>query len=175
MKRWYIVSTFSGYENQVKANLEQRIKSMGMEKEIFRILVPTEDVVELHAGKRKVVNRKFFPGYILVEMEMNDNSWYVVRNTPKVTGFVSAGTKPVPLSEDEVENILGQIAGTRPRPHPSAEFKAGDNVKVIDGPFSNFIGAVDEVHPDKNKLKVMVSIFGRPTPVELDFLQVEKM
>jgi len=175
MKKWYIVNVFSGYENQVKTDLEQRIKTTGMENQIFQVLVPTEDVVELHGGKRKTVNRKFFPGYILVEMEMNDNSWYVVRNTSKVTGFVGAGNKPIPLSEEEVENILGQLAGTRPRPRPSAEFKPGDNVKVVDGPFNNFIGSVDEVHAEKTKLKVMVSIFGRPTPVELDFLQVEKM
>ncbi|MFZ5600754.1 MAG: transcription termination/antitermination protein NusG [Bacillota bacterium] len=172
-KQWYVVHTYSGYENKVKANLERRIESMNMEDKIFRILVPMEDEVEIKNGKKKISKKKVFPGYVLVEMIMTDDSWYVVRNTPGVTGFVGSGSKPIPLSEDEAKAIIKQMGMEEPK--TKMDVVIGENVKVINGPFENFIGVIEEIYPEKGKVKVMVSMFGRETPIELDFSQIEKM
>lgn len=172
-KMWYVVHTYSGYENKVKANLEKRIESMNMEGKIFRILVPMEDEVEIKDGKKKISKRKVFPGYVLVEMIMTDDSWYVVRNTPGVTGFVGPGSKPIPLSDDEARQLIRKLGGEEPRVR--FDFAAGESVRVISGPFENFIGQVEEVNPEKGKVRVMISMFGRETPVELEFNQVEKI
>jgi len=171
---WYVINTYSGNEMKVKTNLENRIRALSMEEKIFRILIPSEEVSEIRGGKKKISTKRFFPGYVLVEMDMDEESWYVVRNTPKVTGFVGTGTKPTPLTEEEVEAIMGQITGSKAKPKPKVLFERGERVKVIDGPFTNFNGVVDEVNLERGKLKVMVSIFGRQTPVELEFVQVEK-
>jgi len=170
-KQWYVIHTYSGYENKVKANLEKRVDSMNMGDKIFRILVPMEDEVEIKDGKKKVLKRKVFPGYVLVEMAMTDDSWYVVRNTSGVTGFVGSGTKPIPLHESEVKSILKQMGVEEPK--PKSIYQVGQNVRVISGPFENFIGLIEEIHPEKGKLKVLVSMFGRETPVELEYSQVE--
>jgi len=172
-KRWFVIHTYSGYENKVKANLEKRVESMNMGDKIFRVLVPMEDEIEIKDGKRKVTKRKIFPGYVLVEMILTDDSWYVVRNTPGVTGFVGSGSKPIPLHSSEARQILRQMGVDEPR--AKVEYALGSSVRVISGPFENFIGSIEEVHPEKSKLKVMVSLFGRETPVELDFSQVEKL
>lgn len=172
-KNWFVIHTYSGYENKVKTNLEKRVESMNMEDKIFRVLVPMEDELEIKNGKKKVAKRKVFPGYVLVEMVMTDDSWYVVRNTPGVTGFVGTGTKPIPLHEAEVKSILRQMGMEEVR--AKVDFELKQNVRVTAGPFQNFIGIVEEIHPDKGKLKVLVSMFGRETPVELDFSQVEKL
>ncbi|GAB6158624.1 transcription termination/antitermination protein NusG [Desulfotomaculum varum] len=171
--QWYVVHTYSGYENKVKANLEKRIESMNMEDKIFRILVPMEDEVEIKNGKKKVSKKKVFPGYVLVEMIMTDDSWYVVRNTPGVTGFVGTGSKPIPLSQEEARAIIKQMGLEEPKTR--IDVSVGENVKVIDGPFENFVGVIEEIYPEKGKVKVMVSMFGRETPIELDFSQIEKM
>lgn len=172
-KQWYVVHTYSGYENKVKANLERRIESMNMEDKIFRILVPMEDEVEIKNGKKKVTKKKVFPGYVLVEMTMTDDSWYVVRNTPGVTGFVGSGSKPIPLNEEEAKAIIKQMGIEEPK--AKMDVHLGENVKVTDGPFENFAGVIEEIYPDKGKVKVMVSMFGRETPIELDYSQIEKM
>ncbi|MDW7675955.1 MAG: transcription termination/antitermination protein NusG [Bacillota bacterium] len=172
-KNWYVVHTYSGYENKVKANLEKRVESMNMEDKIFRILVPMEDEIEVKDGKKKLTKKKVFPGYVLVEMVMTDESWYVVRNTPGVTGFVGSGSKPVPLHKNEVAKILKQMGEEEPR--AKVDFSLKQNVRVIAGPFENFIGTIDEIYPEKGKLKVLVSMFGRETPVELEFDQVQKV
>ena len=172
-KKWYVIHTYSGYENKVKANLEKRIESMNMEGKIFRILVPMEDEVEVKDGKRKVSKRKIFPGYVLVEMIMTDDSWYVVRNTPGVTGFVGSGSKPIPLSDAEAKQIIRQMGAEEPRQR--VDLVPGESVRVVAGPFENFIGQVEEVNVEKGKVKVMISMFGRETPVELDFAQIEKI
>jgi transcriptional antiterminator NusG len=173
-KQWYVVHTYSGYENRAKTALEQRVKEMGNEDVFGAILVPSEKVVEVVKGEKRTSSRKFFPGYILVEMELNDETWYLVKNTPKVTGFVGGATNPTPISAEEVEKIIGQMEEGRAHPKPKYEFGQGEQVKVIDGPFSNFSGIVETVNQDKGKLRVLVSIFGRSTPVELEFFQVEK-
>jgi transcription termination/antitermination protein NusG len=173
-KQWYVVHTYSGYENRAKLGLEQRIKEFGKQEEFGEVLVPSEKVVEVVKGEKRTSSRKFFPGYILVNMELNDETWYVVKNTPKVTGFVGGQTKPTPISDAEVKTILGQMEQGLVNPRPKYEFSHGEQVKVIDGPFSNFNGVVEDVNPDKGKLRVLVSIFGRSTPVELEFFQVEK-
>ncbi|HEY6959028.1 MAG TPA: transcription termination/antitermination protein NusG [Candidatus Limnocylindria bacterium] len=165
--------TYSGYENKVKANLEHRIQSMDMGDKIFQVLVPTQEEIEIKNGKRHPVERKIYPGYVLVEMMMDDASWYVVRNTPGVTSFVGSGTKPTELSEGEVRAILRQIKLDQPK--YKVAFTKGEAVRVTDGPFTDLHGVVDEVNPERNKVKVLVSIFGRETPVELDFLQIEKL
>jgi transcriptional antiterminator NusG len=170
-----VVNTYSGYENKVKTNLENRIKSMKMENKIFKVMVPSEEVSETRGGKKTVSSKNYFPGYILVEMDLDEDSWYVVRYTPKVTGFVGSGKKPVSLTEQEVTEILEQEKGEKPRFKAKSLFEKGEQVKIIDGPFASFIGAVDEVNPEKGKLKAMVTIFGRSTSVELEFTQVEKM
>jgi transcription termination/antitermination protein NusG len=172
-KQWYVIHTYSGYENKVKANLEHRIESMGVEDQIFQVLVPMEEEIEIKNGQRQTVNKKVFPGYVLVEMAMSDESWYVVRNTPGVTSFVGSGNRPTPLVEQEVKKILKQMGVEAPK--FKLQFTKGQSVRVKDGPFAEFIGTVDEVNPEKNKVKVLVSIFGRETPVELDFLQIDKL
>jgi transcriptional antiterminator NusG len=173
--KWYVINTYSGNEAKVKANLESRIKAMGMENKIFRIMIPSEEVSEVRGGKKKISTKLFFPGYILVEMDMDEESWYVVRNTPKVTGFVGTGNKPTPLQNEEMEAIMGQVTtGVKSKPKPKVLFERGERVKITDGPFTNFNGSVEEVNLERGKLKVMVTIFGRQTPVELEFVQVEK-
>jgi transcriptional antiterminator NusG len=172
-KQWYVIHTYSGYENKVKANLEHRIESMGVEDQIFQVLVPMEEEIEIKNGQRQTVNKKVFPGYVLVEMAMSDESWYVVRNTPGVTSFVGSGNRPTPLMDHEVKSILKQMGVETPK--FKVQFQKGQSVRVNDGPFAEFIGTVDEVNPERNKVKVLVSIFGRETPVELDFLQIEKL
>ena len=172
-RRWYVIHTYSGYENKVKTNLEHRISSMDMGDKIFQVLVPTEEEIEIKNGKRHPVERKVFPGYVLVEMIMDDDSWYVVRNTPGVTSFVGSGNKPTPLTDGEVRAILRQIKLDAPK--YKVAFTKGEAVRVTDGPFTDLHGVVDEVNPERNKVKVLVSIFGRETPVELDFLQIEKL
>ena len=176
--RWYIIHAYSGQEDRVKNNLEQRIKTMDVSDKIFDVVVPTEEEIEYKDGQKSSVSRKVFPGYILVLMEMDDDSWFVVRNTPGVTGFVSAEDesdnrpKPVPLEQHEVDNILKQIQSDEPRVRVG--FAQGQTVRITEGPFLDFMGAVEEVYPDRAKVKVLVSFFGRETPVELDFLQIEK-
>ncbi|WP_131924992.1 transcription termination/antitermination protein NusG [Hazenella coriacea] len=175
-KNWYVVHTYSGYENKVKTNLEKRVHSMEMQDKIFRVLVPMEEEVEHKEGKKKTVMRKVFPGYVLVEMIMTDDSWYVVRNTPGVTGFVGssgAGSKPTPLMPDEVTTILRQMGVDEAR--ATVDFTENESVKVKEGPFANFVGIIEEVDLNRSKLKVLVNMFGRETPVELDFFQVEKL
>ncbi len=172
-KNWYVVHTYSGHEERVKKNLEQRIKLMDAEEEISQIVVPTEDEVEVRGGQRRTVAKKILPGYVLVEMKITDQSWNIVRNTPGVTGFVGSGVKPVPLRQHEVDQILKQMAAETPR--VKVGFKPGQSVRVTDGPFTDFVGIVDEIIAEKGKLKVFLSLFGRETPVELDFLQVEKL
>src|SRR5919204_4997748 len=172
-RRWYVIHTYSGYENKVKTNLEHRISSMDMGDKIFQVLVPTEEEIEIKNGKRHPVERKVFPGYVLVEMIMGDDSWYVVRNTPGVTSFVGSGNKPTPLTDGEVRAILRQIKLDAPK--YKVAFTKGEAVRVTDGPFTDLHGVVDEVNPERNKVKVLVSIFGRETRVELDFLQIEKL
>ena len=174
-KQWYIVHTYSGFEKKVSESLAQRVHAYGLQEEIGEILIPTEDVVEMRGGKRVVSSKRFFPGYILVEMAMSDNAWHVVKNTPKVTGFVGAGAKPTPLTREEVDQILHQVTVAAEKPKPKYSFDKGDQVRINEGPFTSFHGVVDEMNPDRNTLKVMVTIFGRSTPVELDFLQVEKI
>jgi transcriptional antiterminator NusG len=172
-KQWYVIHTYSGYENKVKTNLEHRIESMGVEDQIYQVLVPMEEEIEIRNGQRQTVNKKVFPGYVLVEMIMTDESWYVVRNTPGVTSFVGSGNRPTALREGEVKAILKQMGVEAPK--FKVQFQKGQSVRVTDGPFAEFIGTVDEVHPERNKVRVLVSIFGRETPVELDFLQIEKL
>jgi transcriptional antiterminator NusG len=174
-RQWYIVHTYSGFEERVKETLRQRAEAMGMGEAFGEVRIPTETVVEYKDGKKREVERKFFPGYILVEMEMSDAAWHVVKNTPKVTGFVGTGKKPTPLSQEEVDQILEQVTTAKERPKPKYVFDRGEPVKIIDGPFNNFSGVVEEVNLDRNTLKVMVTIFGRATPVELDFSQVQKL
>jgi transcriptional antiterminator NusG len=172
-RKWYVVHCYSGYENKVKRNLEQRISSMEMENYIFQVVVPTEEEIEVREGKRRTYQRRVFPGYILVEMTMTDDSWYVVRNTPGVTGFVGMGTKPTPLREEEVQRIIQRMEAEAPK--VKVTFKQGQRVRIVQGPFADFIGTVDDINMEKGKVRVMVSFFGRETPVELDFLQVEKV
>lgn len=175
-KRWYVVHTYSGYENKVKANLEKRVESMGMEDKIFRVLVPMEEEVVNKDGKKKTVMRKVYPGYVLVEMVQTDDSWYVVRNTPGVTGFVGstgAGSKPTALLPEEVEQILQHMGMDEPK--PVVEFEVNESVRIKVGPFANFVGSIEEILIDKSKLRVIVNMFGRETPVELDYNQVEKI
>ena len=174
-RQWYIVHTYSGFEDRVKETLRQRADALGMGDEIGEIKVPTETIVEYRGGKKRETQRKFFPGYILVEMHMSDAAWHVVKNTPKVTGFVGSGKRPTPLTQEEVDQILDQVVSTKEKPKPKYIFEHSEPVKIIDGPFSNFTGVVDEVNLDRNTLKVMVTIFGRQTPVELDFSQVQKL
>jgi len=174
-RKWYIVHTYSGFEERVAATLRQRAEALGMGEQFGEVKIPTETVEELKGGKKRVTQRKFFPGYILVEMEMSDPAWHVVKNTPKVTGFVGTGKKPTPLTQAEVDQILEQVASAKENPKPKYVLQKGEPVKIIDGPFNNFSGVVEEVNPDRSTLKVMVTIFGRQTPVELEFIQVERL
>lgn len=172
--KWYVVHTYSGQENRAKASLEERIRSAGMEADFEEILIPTEQVVDTVRGKKRTTSRKFFPGYMLVKMELNERAWHLVKSVPKVTGFVGGATNPPSIPEREVERLTKQIETGTLQPKPKHTFTEGENVKVIDGPFSNFTGLVEDVNPEKGKLRVLVSIFGRFTPVELEFTQVEK-
>jgi transcriptional antiterminator NusG len=173
-KNWYIIHTYSGFENKVQESLRTRADAFGFADKIGQILIPTEEVVELRNGKKVTSKRLVYPGYVLVEMEMNDALWHEVKNTPRVTGFVGGGNAPVPLSPDEVNSILNRQASSAERPRPKMTFEKNDPVRIVDGPFANFSGKVDEVNPERGTLRVMVTIFGRATPVELEFLQVEK-
>ena len=171
--QWYVIHAYSGHEDKVKKNLERRIESMDMQDRILDVLVPMEDEIEIKEGKRRHVQRRIFPGYVLVRMLMSDESWYVVRNTPGVTSFVGSGNKPVPLQEKEVRGILKQMKQEAPK--VKVEYELGETVRVVDGPFAEFLGRVDEINGEKGKLKVLVTMFGRETPLELDLLQVEKV
>ena len=174
-QQWYIIHAYSGFEDKVKAALEESIRQLKLEDKISEILVPTEKVVELVKGQRKTSSRKFFPGYVLVRMELDDTTWHLVKNTPKVTGFLGGNSTPTPIPPQEVDKVIAQMIEGIKKPKPKFHFEGGDEVKVIDGPFTNFIGRVDEVKEDKAKLRVLISIFGRATPVELEFVQVEKI
>lgn len=175
-KNWYVVHTYSGYENKVKMNLEKRVESMGMEDKIFRVIVPEDEEAEIKNGKKKMVKKKSFPGYVLTEMVMTDDSWYVVRNTPGVTGFVGSsghGAKPTPLMPGEIDVVLKRMGVSEPT--VQVDFEIKENVRVTDGPFTDFTGSIEHIDTDKQKIKVHVNMFGRETPVELDFSQVEKL
>jgi transcriptional antiterminator NusG len=174
-KNWYIIHTYSGFENKVAESLRTRSEAFGFGDKIGQILIPTEEVVELRNGKKVTSKRLVYPGYVLVEMEMNDELWHAVKNTPRVTGFVGGGNAPVPLSAEEVNAIQFRQASSAERPRPKMTFEKNDSVRIVDGPFANFSGKVDEVNPERGTLRVMVTIFGRATPVELEFLQVEKV
>jgi transcriptional antiterminator NusG len=174
-KKWFIIHTYSGFEQKVADSLKSRADAFGFANQIGQILIPTEEVVELRGGKKVTSKRLLYPGYVLVEMDMNDELWHAVKATPRVTGFVGGGNAPVPLSADEVNSILYRQASSAERPRPKLSFEKNETVRIIDGPFTNFSGKVDEVNPDRNTLRVLVTIFGRATPVELDFLQVEKV
>ena len=173
--KWYIVHTYSGFEHKVKTTLEERVKTLEQEAFFGKIIVPTEQVMELRKGKKKTSSRKFYPGYIMVQMVVTEETWHTVRNTAKVTGFVGGGTMPSPIPDEEAERILQQMEEGISKPKPKYSFEEGDEVRVIDGPFNNFQGTVEEVKPDKEKLRVLITIFGRPTPVELEFIQVNKV
>ena len=170
---WYVIHSYSGYENKVKKNLEHRIESMDMQDKIFQVVVPTEEEIELKDGQRRVVERRVFPGYVLVQMIMDEQSWYVVRNTPNVTGFVGMGNKPTALPDDEVKRIMRQLESEEPK--IKVDFKTGQKVRIVEGAFAEFTGIVTELHPDKGRARVMVSFFNRDTPVDVDFLQLEKV
>ena len=172
--KWYVVHTYSGYENRVKQTLEERIASFSHPEKFGEVLIPTEQVVELVKGKRRTSSRKFYPGYILVQMELEEDTWHLVKDTPKVTGFLGGRDTPAPVTDEEAEQIMSQVEAGKLKPQPRYFFEPGDEVRVIDGPFTNFTGTVEDVKPDKGKIRVLVSIFGRPTPVELEFVQVSK-
>ncbi len=172
-KQWYVLHTYSGYEDAVAKNLKQRIESLGMEDKIFNVIVPKEKKIKIKAGKRKVIEEKIYPGYVIVEMVVTDDSWYVVRNTPNVTGFVGAGTTPVPVSATEIESLKKRMGGEEPQ--YKIEVKLGEMVKIIDGPFKDFDGKVSEIDEGRGKIRVLVNMFGRDTPVELDSLQIKKL
>jgi len=172
---WYIVHAYSGFENKVAESLRGRAQAFGFAHRVGQILIPTEEVIELRNGKKVTSKRLLYPGYVLVEMEMDDELWHAVKSTPRVTGFVGGGTKPVPLTADEVNAVLYRQQSSAERPRPKLTFEKNETVKIVDGPFTNFSGKVDEVNTERNTLRVMVTIFGRSTPVELDFLQVEKI
>ena len=172
-KQWFVIHTYSGHEDRVKKNLEQRIKFMDSRNEIFQVVIPTEDEVEVRSGRRRTVTKKILPGYVLVQMNMDEHSWSVVRNTPGVTGFVGSVNAPTPLREDEVGEIMKQMSAETPR--VKVGFRKGQSVRVSDGPFIDFVGVVDEINMGKGKVKVFLSLFGKETPVELDFLQIDKL
>ena len=173
-KKWYVVHAYSGFEKSVQRALAERIQRQGMQDKFGQVLVPVEEVVEMKSGQKSTSERKFFPGYVLVEMEMDEESWHLVKNTPKVTGFVGGGTKPSPIPEQEVLRITNQIATGTLKPVPRIAFDKGETIKINDGPFQNFTGVIDEIDPARGKLKISVSIFGRSTPVELEYWQVER-
>jgi len=172
-KQWYVIHTYSGHEERVRKNLEQRVKFADSGSEIVKVVIPTEDEIEVRAGRRRTVTRKILPGYVLVQMSMNENTWSIVRNTPGVTGFVGSGNTPTPLGEKEVGEILKQMTAEAPR--VKVGFRKGQSVRVTDGPFIDFVGTVDEINMEKGKVKVLLSLFGQDTPVELDFLQIDKL
>lgn len=174
-KRWYVIHTQTGYEDKVKTSIETRAKSSNLNDFVSQALVPTEKVSEVKEGKKKITTRKFFPGYVLVEMELTDETWYLIKNTPGVSGFIGSGRRPVPLEESEVSAILKQTEIAKEKPTPKVIFEKGEGVRVLDGPFANFNGTIEEINPTKGKLKVTISIFGRATPVELEYWQVEKI
>ena len=174
-KNWYVVHTYSGFEKFVAESVHQRAQELGIEDQIGKIIIPTEGVVEIKGGKKVVSTKRSYPGYILIEMEMSDENWLIIRDTPKVTGFVGSGKRPSPLSKAEVNQIVEHMESTSEKPKPKHSFEKGEAVRIIDGPFFNFNGIVEEVNNDRDTLKVMVTIFGRSTPVELEFLQVEKI
>lgn len=175
LKHWYIIHAYSGFEQKVAESLRTRAQAFGFANRLGQILIPTEEVIELRNGKKVTSKRLLYPGYVLVEMEMDDELWHAVKSTPRVTGFVGGGTKPVPLTADEVNSVLYRQASSAERPRPKMTFEKNETVKIVDGPFTNFSGKVDEVNTERSTLRVMVTIFGRSTPVELDFLQVEKI
>jgi transcriptional antiterminator NusG len=174
-KQWYIIHTYSGFENKVAESLRSRVEAFGLGERIGEIKIPTEPVIEMKGGKKITTERMFYPGYVLVEMEMDEHTWHVVRSTPRVTGFVGTGNTPTPLSSQEVDQILHRVEEAAEKPKPKLSFERNESIRIVDGPFTNFTGVVDEVNQERNTLKVMVTIFGRATPVELDFLQVEKL
>ncbi len=174
-KNWYVVHTYSGFEKFVAESIRERAAELNINDEIGKIIIPTEDVIEIKGGKKVVSTKRSYPGYILIEMEMTDENWHIIRQTPKVTGFVGSGKKPSPLSKEEVNQIVHHMETTSEKPKPKHSFEKGEAVRIIDGPFFNFSGIVEEVNPERNTLKVLVTIFGRSTPVELEFLQVEKI
>jgi transcriptional antiterminator NusG len=173
-KDWYIIHTYSGFEKKVAETLRSRVEAAGLSEQFGEVLIPTEDVIEMRHGKKVVTPKLFYPGYVMVEMEMNDNTWHLVRDTPRVTGFVGSGQRPSPLTPEEVDRILHKVEVAAENPKPRLKFDRGESVKITDGPFKDFTGLVDEVNDDRSTLRVMVTIFGRATPVELDFYQVEK-
>lgn len=175
LKHWYVIHTQTGREETVKTTLESRTQQFKLTEKISQVLIPTEKVSEIKAGKKKITTRKFFPGYVLVEMELNDDTWYLVKNTPGVSGFIGSGKKPLPLKEAEVASIIKQAEEKKEKPTPKVIFEKGESVRVKEGPFVNFNGNIEEVNPNKGKLKVLVAIFGRTTPVELEYWQVEKI
>lgn len=174
-KEWYVIHTYSGYEGRVKKSIEEKADLLGLVEKITQVMVPTENVIEIKEGKKRVSTKKFFPGYVLVEMELTDETWQLVKSIPKVTGFVGTSARPLPLSGEEVETLLRQIDSRTAAPRERVQFSKGDSIRIIDGPFLGFNGIVDEVNQDQNRVKVLVSIFGRATPVELGFLQVERI
>jgi transcriptional antiterminator NusG len=174
-RRWFVVHTYSGFENKVAEGILSRAKIFGMTDRITRVLVPTEKVVEVRNKQKRESEQKFFPGYVMVEMELADDTWHLVRSTPKVTGFVGSGTKPVALEPDQVDEIMRQMEAGAEKPKPKSVFQRGDKVRVIDGPFVNFQGVVDDMNPERGRMKVVVPVFGRPTPVELEYYQVERL
>lgn len=175
VKKWYVIHTQTGQEERVKAGIESRIEAKGLKEKISNILVPTERISEVKEGKKRILQRKFFPGYILIEMDLDEDSWYLIKATPGVSGFIGQGQKPLPLKESEINAIIRQTEEKKEKPQPKVLFEKGEAVRVKEGPFTNFNGVVEEINPDKQKLKVMVSIFGRSTPVELEYWQVERV
>jgi transcriptional antiterminator NusG len=173
--KWYIIHTYSGFEQKVKAAILERAKARGLDQYVADVLVPTETVEEMVKGERKLSSRKFYPGYIMVQMELNDETWHLVKDTPKVTGFIGSKDEPVAIPEEDAAKIIAQMQEGVLRPKPKIKFEQGDKVQVTDGPFANFAGVVDEVRPDRGRVRVMISVFGRPTPVELEFTQLEKI
>lgn len=172
--KWYVINTYSGFEDRVKSNIETRVQALGLEELFGRIVIPTEEVTEIRGGRKKTQRKRFFPGYVLIEMEMNESSWDAVRATPKVTSFVTGGGEPIPLEDQDVRMILGKTRTKRTRPKPKVIYDKGDRVKVLEGPFTNFSGQIEEIDAEKGRLKVLISIFGRSTPVELEFHHVER-
>jgi transcriptional antiterminator NusG len=173
-KHWYVVHTYSGHENKVKSNLERKVATLGLQEKICQVIIPMENVAEVKEGKRVTTLRKFFPGYVIVEMELDDQTWEVIRNLPGVSGFIGAGNKPVPLKPGEFDIIKDRMEDKGDKPRPKLKFEKGETVRVIEGPFVNFSGVIEEVNEEKSKLKIVISIFGRPMPLELDVFQVER-
>ncbi len=172
---WYVIHTYSGCEQKVKLNLEEELNRLGLQDKVMKMMIPTEDIIEIKGGKRKISARKCFPGYIFIQMDMDVDMWYVIKNLPKVTGFLGGKAKPTPISEEEVNRLLDQLKTETSKPRPKVKYLHGENIRVVDGPFSNFNGVIEEINPERGTVKVMVSIFGRATPVELEFTQIEKV